>query len=395
MPTIVELKKLLTEKGIQFKSKDLKADLEKLLKGAEARELTRKSSRAEARELTPKSARAEARELSPKSAHPHNSATVVSAIDAKRLLVIVKDESEQEINYFCSGYGTLCTNFVFEKSTGTSNIYNFRNTFLPIMRQEKGGWLNKASDLQYECVFYVSQMVYTIMKNHGHSEECIKEAFVFLNEFLSRFGCWKHLQISAALSDDKDKDIWNSTVIGGILKNITFNYNFYPMKINKFNPDTEEILEKLEFGREFKKSLGDRVYDSSRELSISLPKVNARKSTRSDISIFPNALTINRKSNPNPINIVQWGQEGFFYKRKTPIVHLQIEEKHFAKIADKSSESVNEWLENNSALCLKEDSNEGPAGHSSKADRVDRADRVLDDDSYFSGWRTILECSKK
>ena len=364
MPTVVELKKMLKEKGIQFGPKDLKADLEKLLKS-----------------ITPEK---------------KSKVEVVSAINALRLLVIVRDESEMEINYFCTGYGDLCTNFVFEKSSGTSNEYNFRNVFLPIMRHQQSGWLNKASGLDTQCVFYLSKMIYTILKKLGHSEECIKESFVFLNEFLSRFGCWKHLQISAALSDIRYQDVWNMTVVGEILKDIAFTYNWYPMQINKFKDLTPEMEKKIEEGRAFKASILDRVYDSSQDLDIQIPDVTTKKGARNDIYIQRDSISINRKINPNLIHIIQWGQEGFFYKRETPMTPISIKKKDFVDIPDKSPKSINAWLESNNALCLKEDDikRDTPASTVPPTPK-EKEERTLDDEGYFSGWRTIKECRKK
>ena len=233
-------------------------------------------------------------------------------------------------------------------------------------------------------------MVCDKLKEEGHGPECLKESFVFVNEFISRFGCWKQLQISACLSDKENKDVWNGTSAGNILREIVVSYNWYSMKIKgTFEPQTEEIEKELRKGREFKERIADRVYDSKNLLSLSnlseikgdfLEYKEKFNNTRNLIKIKRGVLTINGKLMNNLINIVQWGGEGFLYKRTHQMKHIPIKKQDFT---DEKFKSINDWLEHYSALCLKTDSEsitEAPTGG-------DLVERRSDIDGYFSGWR--------
>ena len=75
---------------------------------------------------------------------------------------------------------------------------------------------------------------------------------------------------------------------------------------------------------------------------------------------------------------------------------ISIKKKDFVDIPDKSPKSINAWLESNNALCLKEDDikRDTPASTVPPTPK-EKEERTLDDEGYFSGWRTIKECRKK
>ena len=133
---------------------------------------------------------------------------------AHRVLLIANIESNnainKDINYtpiYDSGKYTkeplnypVNQSFAFEYSTGTSNIgENFPTTFLPIMYIDGvGRYLNKARGLDEDIGEYIIETIilpYII-------EECKNNAREHLLYFLKRFGCWKQLQISAAIGGE-------------------------------------------------------------------------------------------------------------------------------------------------------------------------------------------------
>lgn len=89
--------------------------------------------------------------------------------------------------------------FAFEYSTGTSNLgENFPNTFLPIMHIETvGRYLQKSGGLEKIILDKINEEILEHIIN-----ECRENAKKHLYYFIKRFGCWKELQISAALGGE-------------------------------------------------------------------------------------------------------------------------------------------------------------------------------------------------
>ena len=153
-----------------------------------------------------------------------------------RLYIIVRDVTDQEQDTNCVGHKRdnetgeiVCHNYAFEKSTGKSNVHNFRNTFLPIKRIDESGWIHKDSGLARYVYHVVYHTVLQIMSAEGHTPSCMDEIKLFLHEFLDRFGCWKQLQISAILSDGHD--VWGQTHIGQVLKDFVLNHNYVNLSL--------------------------------------------------------------------------------------------------------------------------------------------------------------------
>jgi hypothetical protein len=96
--------------------------------------------------------------------------------------------------------------YAFEYSSGTSNPgENFPNTFLPINYISPSDWLAKTSKLFWSTHEYLLTYMYNYILEKL-PKNCRHNAYLHLEYFINRFGCWKEIQISAALGGG----IWES-----------------------------------------------------------------------------------------------------------------------------------------------------------------------------------------
>jgi hypothetical protein len=263
-----------------------------------------------------------------------------------RMFVIVKDKTDEEAGQDndCPGHGKIpsCHNFAFIKSTGSSNIYNYLNTFLPIKRIDTYGWIHK--DYGLNTNQYVQYVLYRYIQEimTGYSEDCIAQINVFVNQFLSRFGCWKQLQLSAVISDNQD--VWGQTHMGNLLKDFVLTHNYINIDIEVIPNYKEELKKAEEKNGKYSERGVPKLYWEHRMLLNKLRKYDESKVLR-NLDFLSKFQVLNF---PLPDYVKRIGA---FYKRPVMLkpIHLNIEE-------EQSKTSLNDWLLSYSALCEVEDS---------------------------------------
>lgn len=365
MPTVEEIKKELKKRGIEFPPKARKAELEKLL-------LLEESS--------PDKPVAEEQETS-----------VVFLNGAKRILAVV-DYKDNEIDLdICEGHNGNCTNFAFEYSSGTSNVYNFRNIFLPILRQEADGWLNK--DGGVGTILLLKQLTFhfrDILKPRRLTEKCMNEMGTFIREFVDRFGCWKQLQISALLA--KPEDLWFNTLFFRTLREfvLTHNYcSFPPNGISILRGELQTIEDRLA------KAGKPNIREMLRE---KIPFVNADQAKKLILKIDEiERNNLSRAIEEAKKRAVLSTPDNFFYRRLEPIKSDLIEYVLPAHNRDESVnyEAVNKWLLDNNALCLRADTRARKTEFEADLKKAEEKSKepvqvASDPDRYF-GW---LKCDE-
>ena len=332
---------------------------------------------------------------------PVSQAHVLSMKWGKRFFVIVKDPQETEIETQCSGHNDKCINFPFELSTGTSNEYNFFGTFLPIKRQDEDGWIHKDGGLDQKFMEddFISKYLTGKLKKEKHTEECLKNNELFVKEFLNRFGCWRQLQISAALA--KDNSVWNSLRVGQLLKEFVMYYNWkeIPTKwrteqqIQHYISEKEKIIKT--FTSENIKSCETRIANkkSSYPGDPLLRLYNALK----DLSEVENFRTEFKNLNSfiQSLNgrTYEFTSTGIFYQRLNSMVPIQYDIPVQIKCTDEEqcAAAINRWLGENTALC--ETSDRTKSAHSKqkpKSETTEKPKHDKTDATYFSGW--LREC---
>ena len=109
--------------------------------------------------------------------------------------------------------------FAFEYSTGTSNRgENFPNIFLPIMNiNAHKNYIEKAANLD---LIVKDELIEVILPQI--IDKCKDNAMIHLEYFLKRFGCWKQLQISAALGGET----WETFEHFKILREFALTHDF-------------------------------------------------------------------------------------------------------------------------------------------------------------------------
>ena len=112
--------------------------------------------------------------------------------------------------------------YAFEYSSGTSNLgENFPNTFLPINYIDPTGWIGKTRDLFWQTHEHLLTYLYNYILIQLPLN-CRHNAYLHLEYFLKRFGCWKEIQISASFGGG----IWESDYEEfTILREFVLNYD--------------------------------------------------------------------------------------------------------------------------------------------------------------------------
>lgn len=314
-----------------------------------------------------------------------------------RLFIVVQDTDETERDVDCYGHPgnsklslPTCRNFVFEKSTGTSNEYNFKSVFLPFLRQDKGNWIHKDGNLDLKSNIVPSLIKYISTKMCGSSKNCQSDIKVFLKEFINRFGCWRQLQLSAALA--QPGELWTIVPVAIYLREFALTHNWYsPIDLPDIASDQKKLATYIQANPEFDLD----VSDLKKKYGTGNMVVNI-------IIILKNKIMANIARMPEIIstrdfiqNLVESGrilddahfEGGFFYIRNTvmgqinynPIVCNNIE-----KVGDWIE--VNEWLSTNGALCKDKDASKPKTKELPKSEKSKSAVANLSDGEKFSDW---------
>lgn len=125
--------------------------------------------------------------------------------------------------------------FAFEYSTGISNRgENFPNTFLPIMHIESvGKYLQKSGGLEKIIEEQINEELLPKI-----IDKCRENSKKHLFYFMKRFGCWKELQISAALGGET----WDIFTHFKLLQDFALTHDFihegklFILRTNKIQP---------------------------------------------------------------------------------------------------------------------------------------------------------------
>lgn len=345
---------------------------------------------------------------------------------SKRLLIIVEDSDEQERNTDCFGYPTNCTNFAFEKSTGTSNKYNFKSVYMPIKRQDSDGWLNKHGGMGGpKSRELMMSILGTVIKSDLcglNKDKCksFNDVDKFLFEFIDRFGCWRQLQLSAALA--KPGELWNIVPAAISLKKFAMSHNWcgktstdqidkdarsklmaYPESFRTVDLDylTKIVInpeKHLSNMPELRKDIKD--YTEGKVIAQKV-KILRKYVEETEPQIIRDRAFIDALDYSNrivsPINYL-----GFFYKRLNTMndIDYTIDVDYTKCTIEESGDVVNQWLESSHALCEKfEDidrvkkaliASEVPVASESSVERNPKrqmTDRDLD--IKYSGWYKI------
>ena len=318
----------------------------------------------------------------------------------QRLLIIVQDTEEQERDMDCYGHPgnkkqlQTCNNFAFEKSTGVSNKYNFKTVWLPILRQDADTWLHKDGGLGS---LFNSHLLSTLIKYiQGKlcekKDRCFVEIALFLKEFLSRFGCWRQLQISAALS--KKDELWNIIPTCIVLKDFVLNYNWCePLDID-LNLDAENKIKNIlksnpELNVDIKeltnligKGKGTPVISTLRQLKI---YVENSKGIQENIDFIKKLDESGRLFEGKNTS----ARRGFFYKQLNTMgsILYNLEDYVDCKDVGKCSATVNKWLSDNKALCKDQNALVKNKEDTSIKTSIQVVDKQKDDEKEkFSGW---------
>ena len=112
--------------------------------------------------------------------------------EPNRLIVIVDIPNKKKL--LDRLYLRFCDAQAFFRSTGSSNHWSFESIFLPFSRVDSNGWIHKIGSHGQEEWFLA--LVSACQKENGKLTAKQKN---MLTHFLSRFGTWWMLQISAGL----------------------------------------------------------------------------------------------------------------------------------------------------------------------------------------------------
>lgn len=318
-----------------------------------------------------------------------------------RLFIVVQDTEETEYDVDCYGHlGNAklslptCRNFVFEKSTGKSNVFNFKSVCLPFLRQDKSGWIHKDGNLDKKSHILSSLINYISPKMRGEHLKCQSDIKSFLKEFINRFGCWRQLQLSAALA--QPGELWIIVPVARYLREFALTYNW----CNPIDLDIERDQKKLDAYIEGNPEFDLDVSDLKKKYGTTNMIVNM-------ITILKNRIKANmvrmpeiRSTREFIQNLAESGrildvadvEGGFFYKRNTdmrPIIYDPIVCNNIETVKDWME--VNVWLRDNGALCKEKDApTEKGSSKSekseSKSEKSESAAANLSDGEKFSGW---------
>lgn len=367
--TVVKLKEMLDLAEIDYDKKARKADLIALLHAS--LQSRKKDTPKDSQKSMPKK-----KELVQVGSQPE----ILGFLHSKRLIVVVKfDDEYDHLSDECSGHPDLCENYTFEYSTGTSNDFNFKNVFLPILRMDSTGWLHKDGDEKVSTI--VRKHFYAMVIVKELSEECRLDMNNFLIQFISRFGCWKHIQISAALA--KPNDLWYNTRFFKILKNLAFEYNYCKTMPISYEIDVIKTYKEIErrAGRpdpesiEKPGSMMSPAYKSFIYVRNARERINEiEKLGMQDVL---ETLWLRRLEHSSYEN-------GFFYKRHTPIVPIKYDLPEF--VMDRSL-NLNEEMRKYNALCRHVDDKSQLGGRNQTDVKIVSAYTTPDDPAKYYGWR--------
>ena len=203
------------------------------------------------------------------------------------------------------------------------------------------------------------------------TEECQKEMKEFLKEFISRFGCWKQIQISAALA--KPDDLWFNTLFFRTLRETALTCNFC-------------IYDSLETLEEELRKMDEEEIKAKR---IPISQIKDDSSIKGNMLIYCKYL----KSKPIITKIkeikslgleraIGYAYErrvskkfknGFLYRRAEPITPMtDFVIPPFIRDDSVNFRVVNDWLLSRGALCERQDKQGG------KSDEILEEQKKLD-----------------
>jgi hypothetical protein len=275
--------------------------------------------------------------------------SVVSVLNNLRRLVIVKFENPSGITTGCYDE---CKNFAFEWSSGTSNVFNFKRVYLPILRLDANMWLNKPGNFQDSWI--IGERLKNMYKSQKVklSAECETDLKNVINEFLPRFGCWSQIQISAALA--RSDDLWQKTRFFRDIREIALNYNYCPYKPrSEVYKEVEAIKQKakaLNISGEFPFTEGFAKYSVLQtNANVVARKIKIMESLDGEVS------SNIEKAFRNPDKFEDRFGHGFYYRRDVPIQPLEYDFPEFVEKRSANNQEVNKWLSDHDALCKKYD----------------------------------------
>lgn len=289
----------------------------------------------------------------------------IAAANFKRLIVVVED-SDKEDTFLCRGHNLACENFAFEKSSGTSNEESFRNVFLPILRTNSG-WLAKDSGLSRITV-PILKVILDELRKEGHSRECIVDSAFFLSYLIDRFGCWRQLQISAALSGDEKDSTWNVILAARKLKEFALQFNVIDtdptwddsyakahLEIDQRDPSYNKAAadEAVKAYKDMAKKNFDRLKSEKREKNFVYDKET--NTLFSEIFMNPSGRSTTLKGvrsfNQKPYSSRVVNAFTFVYQRDRPMPPIEYKSIRPEQLTTESE--LNAWLDKYSALCVK------------------------------------------
>jgi len=311
-----------------------------------------------------------------------------------RLFIVVQDTEETERDIDCYGHLgnaklslSTCSNFAFEKSTGKSNKYNFKSVCLPFLRQDKSGWIHKDGNIKHQptILFYLEK--YISDKMRGISEKCQSDTKLFLKEFIDRFGCWRQVQLSAALA--QPGELWTVVPVARYLREFALTYNWLSWNL----PDIESDQKKLETYLKDNEEFDLDVSILRKKYAYTNPVVNViinlKNKIKANMPLMPEIIStrefIQNLADSGRILDGADVEGGFFYKRNTdmrPIIYDPIVCNNIETVRDWME--VNDWLRDNGALCKDKDAPTEKG--SSKSEKSESVVANLSDDGKFSGW---------
>jgi len=310
-----------------------------------------------------------------------------------RLFIVVQDTEETERDIDCYGHLgnaklslSTCRNFVFEKSTGKSNVFNFKSVCLPFLRQDKSGWIHKDGNIKHQptILFYLEK--YISDKMRGISENCQSDIKLFLKEFIDRFGCWRQVQLSAALA--QPGELWTVVPVARYLREFALTYNWLSWNLPDIESDQKKLETYLKDNEEFDLdvSILRKKYAYTNQVVNVI--INLKNKIKANMPLMPEIISTREFIK----NLAESGRIldgvdgiGFFYKRNTamrPIIYDPIVCNNIETVRDWMQ--VNDWLSDNGALCKDKDAPIEKG--SSKSKKSESAAANLSDGEKFSGW---------
>lgn len=386
--TIKQLTSKLLTYGITLPGKTLKKDYVNALKDAHKGDVQVMSG-ADVAEVVIETAvaigRAQASAEFGAILHPMK---LIAELDSVRKLIIVQFndiESTQQNPY------EICENFAFELSTGTSNAYNFKGVFLPILRQDSSGWLHKDGGLN--CWRNIQTYFTDKYKVIKMTNECREEMDAVFKEFLPRFGSWKQIQISAALA--KADDLWQQTRFFRDLRNFVLTHNYCTFKPMSDSLEKLKEITQTATKRGVLELLGAEKVDfkwSRVDIQLYQEYIKEKRNKDTLLSLGPEFMDrVKRASSEKPV--IKY-ENTFFYKRENQLPDFNHVFQPFVKNSQIDYQQVNTWLRDHNALCANID--DEYQKEAMKKDKKSVTDAVIlkspdADPTKIFGWRRCFD----